>query len=124
VVERTQNRPAHDCRQPMEEEPRTLSCGTRGLRSPVCRDTEWQGRRATILGHRLDTWDMTPQQFPQSFDALLGGQRLQANGMSGTALFFHALAPVLTANILTATWLYAFTRARGARSRSMVGSAV
>jgi hypothetical protein len=30
--------------------------------------------------------------------------------MNGTALFFHAIAPVLTANILTITWVYAFAK--------------
>jgi hypothetical protein len=30
--------------------------------------------------------------------------------MNGTALFFHAMAPVLTANILTITWVYAFVK--------------
>ena len=30
--------------------------------------------------------------------------------MSGTVLFFHAMAPVLTSNILTVTWVYAFVK--------------
>ena len=30
--------------------------------------------------------------------------------MSGTVLFFRATAPVLTSNILTVTWVYAFVK--------------